>query len=385
MSNLIDFRLTIQPTNKCNLNCTYCYQKHKGNIDLTFPPIKNVLDKFFAEDNNYFRGFLLPHYDTVTLDFIGGEATLNMPVIDQTVSYFIELCIKYKRWDYLRNFQIWLETNGTTYFKDDVQAFLRKHHQKIDLPITIDGSKSCHDACRKYYNGKGSWEDVAKAVRAYMSTYGREPNSKITISPDNVSTLFESIVAMHDLGYTTCRMSCVNEEVWTPEADAIFVEQLTKFFEWRKNNNIKFNMWPFCDLSNFEGCPEYGTCGTTGTMLTIDCKGDLYLCQRFTEINNFSEERPALSIGTAAEGISDEGIQFIHMLAEELPKTANNLSEECKNCACGKFCESCPAFSYEHYGTFSGLIKTNCAKNKASYEILKKYTEATTNNNNNQN
>lgn len=103
MSN---FRFTIQPTDKCNLNCTYCYQKNKGHTDLTFEPVKNILNKFFEEDNIFFNGFLAPPYDSVILDFIGGEATLNMPLIQQVTDYFVDLCIQYKRWDYLKSFQI---------------------------------------------------------------------------------------------------------------------------------------------------------------------------------------------------------------------------------------------------------------------------------------
>lgn len=96
--------------------------------------------------------------------------------------------------------------------------------------------------CRKYYNGRGSWDDVVKAVRAYTAEYGKSPNSKITISPDNVSTMFESIRTMYELGYNGCRISCINEEVWASESDKIFEEQLAKFYTWEEEEGIEFNL-----------------------------------------------------------------------------------------------------------------------------------------------
>ncbi len=201
-------RITIQTTNKCNLKCSYCYQTGKGNIDLPFEYVKILLDKLFDHDNNYFNGFLRDEYFNIILDFMGGEATLNMPLINQTVKYFINKCIDTGNLMWLHSLSMWIQTNGTTYFNDDVQAFIKQYHAKLELPITIDGSKECHDACRVYHNGKGSYDDVVKAIKHYMTTYNKQPNTKITISPSNVKYMFSSINNMIDLGYTICRISC---------------------------------------------------------------------------------------------------------------------------------------------------------------------------------
>ena len=42
----------IHLTEKCNLNCTYCYEK-KRNKDISFEDIKNLIDYEIKQNRNY--------------------------------------------------------------------------------------------------------------------------------------------------------------------------------------------------------------------------------------------------------------------------------------------------------------------------------------------
>lgn len=360
-------RLTFQPTNRCNLNCSYCYQNNKGHTDMPVEYAKRLLDKLFANDKQFFKGFLKDDYLNIILDFIGGEATLCMDFIDEVTKYFIGQCIKYGKEHWLLNFEVWLQTNGTTYFNPKVQKFIQKHNERLELPITLDGSKECHDACRKYYNGKGSYDDVYKALKHYIATYGKYPNTKITISPDNIGSMFEAIKAMIDLGYSGVRLSCVEEDVWNEAHDNIFREQMEEYYEYIEKNNIEFFLSPYAVSTTYKAELQAGNCGSYGNMLCLDCHGKLYLCQRFTEITGL-KDKPSLSIGNIDDGITEQGLKIIEQVKQSTELTVQ--TPVCKNCAIGSACESCPAFNYEHFGRMHGIIKTNCKKMHIAHELL---------------
>lgn len=42
---------TFYLTEKCNLNCKYCFEKNKGNNELTFSDIKNIIDMEIKKKN----------------------------------------------------------------------------------------------------------------------------------------------------------------------------------------------------------------------------------------------------------------------------------------------------------------------------------------------
>ena len=381
--NQDSFKITIQPTNRCNLACTYCYQESKGNVDLDFKTIKIFFDKFFDHNNIYFNGFLRDNYENIILDFIGGEATLNMTLVNDVVSYFIKKCIEYKKINWLYTLSIWLQTNGTTYFKDDVQAFLKQYHAKVDLPITIDGSKECHDTCRKYHNGKGSYNTIEKAIKSYMEPYHREPNTKITISPSNVHSTFSALKNMVDLGYTGCRMSCTNNEQWTEEEDKVFIEQLEQFYKYIEDNNIFFSLHPYLFGESYTPGLRCSLCGTAGNSICIDCHGKLYLCQAFSDICSMNG-KPGLSIGHVATGISDEGIAFINTIKEKNASLVENLKDtECATCPSAGLCEYCPAMDYFLNGMDHPAMyfKVGCRKNKEAYRLYKEHLERLNNKN----
>lgn len=365
-------RIIVQPTNACNLACTYCYQTNKGARYIDVDKVKYFLDRLFEHDNKYFNGFLRESYRNVILDFMGGEATLAMKQINEIVDYFIKKCVEHNNLLWLHELYICLQTNGTTYFNEDVQAFIKKYNVRLELPITIDGNKSCHDECRVYHNGKGSYDDVEKAVKHYMSTYGKQPNTKITISPSNAKYTFDAIKNMIDLGYSGCRMSCTDNEKWTHQDDQNFVNGIRKFYEYIEENDIEFNLFPYSNLEQYEKGIRCPTCGACGNAINIAVDGKLFLCQSFSDICDM-EGKPTLCIGDTDNGINNEGLRILETIKNNTRKVAN--TQGCKGCICNSVCEYCPAIDYAHYGSKGELFKTHCWQNLQCYELLKKHLE----------
>ena len=105
----------------------------------------------------------------IIIEFICGEPFMNIDVIDYISTYFINQCIeKNHPWQY--NFRFSFSTNGVLYFEDKVQAYLKKFRPFLSLNITIDGPKELHDACRKDYDGNGSFDRAIAALENWHKT-----------------------------------------------------------------------------------------------------------------------------------------------------------------------------------------------------------------------
>lgn len=128
--------LTIVTTDRCNLGCTYCYEK-KTEWRMLNEEVQEQLKKFTYEylsstKTKFFR-----------VTWFGGEPTLNMQCIENLTQYFDKIC---------KELNIpWVPhiiTNGTTLNKNVVS---RLKACKINaLQITVDGIKEEHDAKRPY-------------------------------------------------------------------------------------------------------------------------------------------------------------------------------------------------------------------------------------------
>ena len=82
---------------------------------MTKETAKEIVDLLFKlYDENDENAFINHHVYGLVLDFIGGEPLMNIEVIDYTLGYFIEKCIK-KDHIWLTNFRASMSSNGILY------------------------------------------------------------------------------------------------------------------------------------------------------------------------------------------------------------------------------------------------------------------------------
>ena len=74
---------TICVTHSCNLNCVYCYQKHKDSVSMDFDTAKLCVDKIFQTYNRDI-------YSGILLKFMGGEPLMEFDLLKQIYEYVHE-------------------------------------------------------------------------------------------------------------------------------------------------------------------------------------------------------------------------------------------------------------------------------------------------------
>jgi len=157
------YTLVINPTQECNFNCWYCYEKHESGYmnEEVFNKIKAHIDLKLKEKN--FKQF--------NLGWFGGEPMLYFKKVIYPLSiYAKEKCG-------LENVAFYnsITTNGFLINKKIIEKF-----DDIDLrdfQITIDGDKSTHDKVRNQ-RGKPSFDRIIQNI---IDICDLLPNASITI------------------------------------------------------------------------------------------------------------------------------------------------------------------------------------------------------------
>ncbi len=146
----------LKVASRCNLNCSYCYMYNLGDNTYLNQP------KFMALETITALAERLASYTTaaeigyIQIVFHGGEPLLlGRDYFENCLAIFREKAPALEI-DFI------VQTNGVNLDKDWYDWMLTN---KIRVGVSIDGPERFHDAYRKYHNGKGSYKEVASAVK----------------------------------------------------------------------------------------------------------------------------------------------------------------------------------------------------------------------------
>ena len=331
--------VTFQITEDCNLRCSYCYQGAKTGRKMTLETGKRIVDMILEEDEKTRDYMPFRECAGVALDFIGGEPLLEVELIDGIMDYFVERAFELEH-PLATRYMISISSNGTLYFTEKVQRFLKKWSKHLSFGVSVDGSKRLHDACRVFPNGAGSYDVALAAALDYGRRYGAM-ESKMTIAPGNVAYVYEAVSEMLNNGYKEINLNCVYEEGWTIDHAKVLYEQLKQVADRLIERNEEafismFDTWigrPMPETDNQNWCGA-------GKMLAIDAAGNFYPCTRFAAYSLRS--KPAWVIGNVREGIDQNRLRpFL-----TLDRTTQS-PRECIDCEVASGCAWCQGENYD--------------------------------------
>ena len=358
--------VTLQTNDSCNLACTYCYQKCKGNRIMQKETAKEIIDYLFdmynADDPD---GFINHKTQSVVLEFIGGEPFLAIDLIDWAVGYFWKTALE-KNHIWASTFRVSITSNGTKYFDEKVQQFIRRYRNRLSLSITVDGDKEMHDSCRGFQDGKGSWEAANAAQMHYHRVYGGHLGTKVTIAPENLEYLDRIIDYFIQNGYQEINANTIYEADWTIEQAQVFYKKLKIVAD----KLLSLEKEIPCSLFHkdfFKPLPpeeNQNWCGGNGLMLAFDPDGDAYPCLRYME-SSLNGERKPLRIGNSRSGIyQTREEKEIRKELSEITRRSQS-TDECFNCPVAAGCSWCTAWNYQKFGTANKRDTASCWMHKA--------------------
>lgn len=361
--------VTFVVTEDCTLRCSYCYECHKNKENrMSFETAKKCVDLMFEEDAKNTSIFGEDASSAVILDFIGGEPLLEIKLIDQIVEYFLKKAIELDhRWK--TEYMISMISNGTQYFTDPVQDFIRKYDGRLSFSVTIDGNKQLHDSCRLFPDGSPSF-DLAQAAYKDALNKGLCSATKMTIAPSNLPFLSEALKDL--ILYENASLLPANpvyEEEWTTEQASLYYEQLKDFALW----NIENEVYKSKSTTLFERLylgkkndDDKNWCGGTCQMLAFAPNGDIYPCVRYLPFSlRNKDKREKMLLGHCDHGLLNDGLEKKRFkFLESITRTSQSV-QKCNDCPISMGCGWCSGWNYDYFGTPNKRFTGICNMHKA--------------------
>lgn len=341
--------LTFQTSEKCSLNCTYCYQFNKSEMRMSFDTAKTFIDHLLNDDYGYINRYNSP---AIIIEFIGGEPLLEIDLTRRIYEYFLERCYELDHpWFTMHRLSIC--SNGMQYFDESVQDFFKEYSSQISFNISIDGNKELQDACRIQPNGEGSYDIDMAALNHFNKHFTPERNSKMTLSPNNIKYLYDSVVDFINHGMRVININCVFEEGWNVETAKIEYEQLIQLADYILNNDLEpVYIAIFTDKQEGrqDKLHDSNSCGGLGAMLAIRPNGQFYPCLRYMPTSIGSNVKD-LCIGTVQHGMigRDQHSEILEMMDNITRRSQTN--DICFECPLSNKCANCSALGHTVFGT----------------------------------
>lgn len=314
-------------THNCNLNCTYCYQKH-DNARMAIDTAKPIIDWIFdhiPEYNNY-----------VEICFIGGEPLLEFELLKEIVAY---TCSKKRSVKYV----FFATTNGTL-LTEDTKAWFTAHKDCFVLGLSLDGAKETHD-----YNRSNSFDDID--IGFFLNNWP-EQGIKMTLSEFSLPHLSENIKYLHSLGFKEIagvNLAEGNSDWSNEEYIKFLVPQLKDLVDfYLKNDTLELNQMlnkrlNFCERKDKE---KRKWCGVGTGCIFFDVDGKKYPCTYITPM-------------------TFNGNELADIMTMDFTNDENFIDDDCfNNCYIYPICPTCAGACYTKNKTFKKRDKSRCILQK---------------------
>lgn len=183
-------------TNSCNLNCSYCYIKHKSESTVTVEKALAMLG-----------GELEREGGLMDILFMGAETLTHF-------ERFREIFEAIAGRSWRRPFHFTITTNGTL-LTGEMKAWFTQRRQLVTLGLSCDGEDEAQDLNRCGSSGR--------IDKDYFIRTWPEQRWKMTISAATAARTDRNVIAMHELGVPFSVNAAYEAEPW-PERSILEYE-----------------------------------------------------------------------------------------------------------------------------------------------------------------
>lgn len=339
--------LTFILSYKCNLSCSYCYQKELSTKVKTAVMNSEFVDRFFSV---YFRQLFPKTPKKLLITLFGGEPLLlsNREAISQILAYT-------KKHSSAR---VMVATNATTL--SAMTDLIGPEKGKIQsVQVTFDGDRLMHDENRIPMSGKPTFDEMISAVRQLIQLKvsvflrvhlhrGRLESAKKLIN----YLQKEKIMGHPKVNIYFSPINDFTSEQYTAEEFDNFCQLFRKVAAETGQPPSNFDyMNNFLEMQTKKILPKARYCGLGGnSFYIIDPFGDIYQCYEEAGCKN-------RRIGFCSQG----KIKFLKLKETYAKRMLLNLPE-CIRCSVALFCGGgCPVKARIQNGS---ILKSYCHQNK---------------------
>lgn len=330
----------LNPTERCNLNCTYCYlpsEQRSGGSHMSEEKLIAALAKL----RDYFRS-VLPEGRKPRAIFHGAEPLMNKAAVFAAIDAFAD------------DFAFGVQTNGTL-LDDQAIAFLTARN--VSIGLSLDGPLAdITDATRQTWGGK-SVHDKVLASMDKLKGYGSW-SVITTCTTENLPYLTQMVELFHAKQVPTCMLNTLRctqpgARVVKPTDDAMaqaFFAALDRSHELYRASGRKLLIANFANILIGILAPtarrlmcDISPCGGGRAFFALAADGGLYPCSEFIGLPRFRGGNLFDSAGIDGALKSDA---FRTVTTRDVDRFA-----PCSDCAIRHFCGSpCPAEAHEMNG-----------------------------------
>lgn len=329
----------VNPTERCNLNCSYCYlpeEMRKNGIDMGEEKLMLALERLLQ----HFRK-ILPEGVKPQLIFHGSEPMVARDAVFAAIARFKD------------DFHFGIQTNATL-LDDTAISFLREHHVGIGLSLDAPTAEVANST-RKNWQGNGYYDTVVSVIKKLVDYPAL--NVITTVTQANVHTLTEMVDFYHGLGVRVVMLNpvrCTRQGGMDLKPDnhvlaEAFFKALDRSFELFEQTGKKLVIANFANvLAGVIGptgrrlmC-DISPCGGGRCFFAVAADGEVVPCSEFIGMNEFS----------GGNIFRDDPADIL--ASKPFQEVTNRKVEKivpCAGCAIRHFCGApCPAEIYKVSG-----------------------------------
>ncbi len=332
----------LNPTERCNLNCDYCYipgemrkrGKHMSQADLL--QALAILKSYFKRSMS---GGSPPQ-----VVFHGSEPMLNREAVFAAIERYRD------------DFRFGVQTNGTLLDESAVKFLTSRG---VGIGLSLDGHiAGISDGTRRNWAGEGSFTKVLAAMELLNGYSGY--NLICTVTSRNMRSLCRIVDFFHDHEVPVCMLNPVRctqqgaRDIKPSDAQMAkyYLEALDRSYELYQKTGRKLVIANFANVLVGIVAPtarrlmcDISPCGGGRCFFALSAKGDMFPCSEFIGLPNFKGGN--IFTDDIEKVLSTEAFSMVTgRKVEDI--------EPCRHCAIRHFCGApCPAEANEMNGSMS--------------------------------
>ena len=322
--------LTLHLTDRCNLACRYCYQRH-GTKRMSFETAMSAIEECTCGEEN------------CGIIFFGGE-----PLLEENLIFgVIDEC---ERRMPLR-FHYKVTTNGTLVTSD----FLAKANAaRLQVAMSFDGTPSAHDRHRIQTDGSGTSAVLVPKLKAVLESQPYAP-VMMTVNPDTADEFYDGVRFLRGLGANYLITSLNFQADWNERAKKALWKSYKKLGAWYLDayrHEEKFYFAAFDKRIASHVWPgRGGSCLLGKRQISVSPDGVYYPCVQFVGHDEFA-------LGRVGEGIDASRRTCVFERNERMKAS-------CAGCALlGRCNNRCGCLNLSTTGTIDEVPPFHCEHEK---------------------